>query len=206
VTVAPPSIEELTVQVSREALEAINELAQGLRFHMTETGDHAQSLSLIAEFFAKAEYFDIAEYIGRIALAFYDHADGIKDPIFSRHEKNKGDPTQKWRGRMWAALGFECLLKTKMSQPKAADHIVRKYPELRRLLRGNRQLNTSLRGWHVEFTTNGLTPPRAQLKAFAQTYKRLGLGSQLAKAEYQQRAKDCLSMAKTIAARLPSEP
>ena len=192
--------------VGRKALEAINELAEGLRFHMEETGDYAQSIVLIAEFFGKAEYFDIAEYIGRIALAFYDRADGISDPIFHRHEKNKADPAEKWRGRMWAALGFECLLKTKMTQPKAADHVIRKYPKLRSLLRGRRKLGTSLRGWHVEFVTNGKTPPRSHLKAFGRVYKELGLDGQLTKAEYQQRAKDCLFIANRIAVRLQSEP
>jgi hypothetical protein len=138
----PGSIEEL----ARQGPEDINELAEGLRAHMGDGSDYAQSLHLIAEFFAKRGDFDIAKHIGRIALAFYDRAAGISDPIFNRHEKKKEDPTEKWRGRMWAALGFECLLKTKMSQPKAAKYIATKYPVLKRLLRGKRQLNTSVTG------------------------------------------------------------
>jgi hypothetical protein len=199
---------KLVLQASVLALDDINELAKALRANMRERGDYAQSLQLIAGFFAKGGDNDIALYIGRIASAFYDRADGVSDPILSRQKKKKDDPTYKWIGRKWAALAFECLLKAGMSQPEAAKHIARKHPDLNRLLRGKRELKTSVRGWYEEFMGDGRTPPKAVLESFKRIHKALKLGPshQLAKEEYQRQADDCLVMAKGIAAELPSEP
>ena len=170
---------------------------------MEAKSDPAQALTLIAEFFTNLGAQDVAQYVGRIAVAFYDRAEGVQDPIFSRSKKSKDDPTVKWRGRMWAALGFECLLRLKMSRPAAANHVARKYPKLSGLLRGERNIKTSLVGWYDEFMTKGKTPPAVHLKSFARTYAELKLGDGLSKEEYQHYAKDCFSTAVQIAESIP---
>ena len=130
----------------------------------------------------------------------------------SRREKNKEDSTQKWRGRMWVALGYECLHQAKQSKP--AEYIERHYPQLRQLLRGNRALLTSLRGWHHAFMTGRAPgsqdsrvkgkPPEGALRSFGNIYrKELKLDENLGEQEYRQLAKACLSKAAEIAGTIP---
>jgi hypothetical protein len=200
----PPSVEEVA-QAGHEALAEINKLAHGLRDHMETSRDYGQSFTLIAEFFAECGYLDIAEYIGYAALAFSDTAAGVADPLFSRRVKKlKRDPTQKWRGRMWAVFGFDALVKTKMSQAKAVGHIATNYPELKRLLRGNRNLQTSLPHWHVEFINKGKQPPQTLHKSFSYLYKEaFRLGDIQSPAEYREIARNCLRKAVEIARSIP---
>jgi hypothetical protein len=122
-----PKAEDV-VQAGIEALTELNVLAHNLRNQISRENDAEESLHLIAKFFARCGYLDIAQHLGRIALAFYDRSEGISDPLLSRREKNKEDSTQKWRGRMWAALGYECLHQAKQSKP--AEYTERHYPQL----------------------------------------------------------------------------
>jgi hypothetical protein len=200
-----PSAERMA-QAGREALAEIDELIRGLRAHMREeNGDPAFSLDLIARFFATVAAPDVAEHVGRIALAFYDRALGINDPIFMRGAKNKQDATQKWRGRMWAALGYACLLKAHMSQPKAAEHIDNKY-KLAPLLRGSRNLRTSLPGWYDELMTNGKTPPTGVMRSFRILHEQMLGGGLLTAAAYRDKAKFCLLKAVEIAESVADGP
>jgi hypothetical protein len=208
VTDAPPPSDEDTAQAGLEALAAIVDLLHGLRAHIKAKSDYAQSLHLIAEFLAKVDKdHDVAEHVGRIAMAFYDRADGINDPILARRasDKNKRDPTQKWRGRMWAALGFECLLKAKMSQRKAVEYVRQKYPSVELLLRGKRNLTYSLPRWHVQFMTDA-SPPAGLKSSLRVLYDGYGLGGDLPQAEYNRLAKSFLTKAAEIAESVQTKP
>jgi hypothetical protein len=195
----PPPVEEL-VQVGK-ALKELIELAEGLRFHMAETSDYGQSLALIAEFFANIGYQDIAQYIGRLGLALLDRDRGINDEILTRRGKKlKRDPTQKWRGRMWAALGYECLLKSGMTQPAADRHIDMKYRRLKPLLRGRGNLKTSVRAWHLGFMNQDKMVPQELHRSFRELYAMARLSENLPKDEYRQRGRNFLHKAIEIAA------
>lgn len=87
-------------------------------------------------------------------------------------------------------------------------------PSWRQLLRGNRALLTSLRGWHHAFMTGRAPgsqdsrvkgkPPEGALRSFGNIYrKELKLDENLGEQEYRQLAKACLSKAAEIAGTIP---
>jgi hypothetical protein len=175
VTDAPPPSAEDWVQAGK-ALEAIVNLLHGLRAHIKAKSDPAETLHLIAEFFASVEAPDVAEHVGRIAMAFYDRADGIDDPLLERPKKSKRNATQVVRGRMWTALGFECLQKMDMSKPKAVEHVERSYPAVKRFLkRKGANLAVSLPKWHNDFMNQ--TSPQGHWKSFRTIYDMLELNN-----------------------------
>jgi len=196
---------ETVIQAGVEAIAEMAEIVRALRADIAEKVPHEKSLHSIAEFFASVGAPDVAEHIARIALALYDRAHGVHDPILDRpeEEKNKRDASQVWRGRTQVTLGFECLCKT-MSQPDAVKHIERHYPGVNRLTRwreGN--LATSLPRWHLAFTTKvAKPPPDVHLSSFRFLYKLHGLNS-LPKEEYAGLANSFLSKAVEIAETIP---
>src|SRR5262249_43465697 len=74
----------------------------------------------------------------QLAIALDELSDGVVDPLLSPSMKVKDDPARIWRGRTWAALGMECLLKKGLTRKAASDEAVTKWPGLKHLLHGPR--------------------------------------------------------------------
>jgi hypothetical protein len=146
---------------------------------------------------------DVANQPLELAIALDELSDGIVDPLLSPAVKVKDDPARIWRGRTWAALGMECLLKKGLARKTASQEAVARWPGLKRLLHGSRSdLRSSLLGWHDRFMNAEIKNSGAKV-AFKVAYARIGLNAALSIEDCDQQAKFCFSRAMTFADSLP---
>jgi hypothetical protein len=195
-----PSAEELA-EAGQDFLKIYAELVYGLRNRMA-AGNYAESLTLIAECFGKTGHDDIAQYIRRLALALWDLDYGIGDPLLDfKKDKVTSDPSIVHNGRMWVALGYECLLKAGLSHSKVAKEIAR-HSSLNPLLRGkNASLKTSPKSWHDQLMINEVKNTSVQ-RSFRWVYKALELDGNLPPERCNQLAQQCLNRASEVAEKL----
>jgi len=142
--------------------------------------------------------YDVANQPLQLAIALDELSDGIVDPLLSPSKKVKDDPARIWRGRTWAALGMECLLKKGLTRKAASDEAVTKWPGLKRLLHGPRsELRSSLLSWHDRFMNAEIKNSGAKV-AFKVLYARIGPNA-LSIGDCDQWARRCFSRAMEFA-------
>ena len=143
--------------------------------------------------------YDVANQPLQLAIALDELSDGIVDPLLSPGVKVKDDPARIWRGRTWAALGMECLLKKGLTRKAASDEAVTKWPGLKRLLHGPRsELRSSLLSWHDRFMNAEIKNSGAKV-AFKVAYAQIGLNAALSTGDCDRRAQFCFSRAMKFA-------
>jgi hypothetical protein len=155
------------------------------------------------QYLEKIGAVDVANQPLELAIALDELSDGIVDPLLSPGVKVKDDPARIWRGRTWAALGMECLLKKGLTRITASQEAVARWPGLKRLLHGPRSnLRSSLLSWHDRFMNAEIKNSGAKV-AFKVAYARIGLSAALSIEDCDQWAKFCFSRATTFADSLP---
>ena len=143
--------------------------------------------------------YDVANQPLQLAIALDELSDGIVDPLLSPGVKVKDDPARIWRGRTWAALGMECLLKKGLTRKTATQEAVARWPELKRLLHGPRSgLRSSLLSWHDRFMNAEIKNSGAKV-AFKVAYAQIGLNAALSTGDCDRRAQFCFSRAMKFA-------
>jgi hypothetical protein len=195
-------------QARRKAADYVLSLTRDLVLTLRTVlhSDAPQRLKWIDELWVWGQYlekieagYDVANQPLQLAIALDELGDGIVDPLLSPGVKVKDDPARIWRGRTWAALGMECLLKKGLTRKIASQEAVARWPGLKCLLHGPRSnLRSSLLSWHDRFM-NAEIKNRGAKVAFKVAYNRIGLNVALSIGDCDRRAKFCFSRAMKFA-------
>ena len=97
-----------------------------------------------------------AEQLHVLARAIADLKDSIRSPLLEMAPAEGGrqlDSSNVWTIRAIAAVGLECLNRGGLSLKDAAKEAEDTYKELRRLLRRNSSVASSLMNWRNQLTT-----------------------------------------------------
>jgi hypothetical protein len=175
--------------------ELVLKLQAVVRSDASLRAKYIDTLALVGQYLAKIDAgYDVAKHVTDLAIALSDLDDGIVDPALDPGTKVKGDPSRVWRGRMWAALGMECLLKSGLTREKATQQAVARWPGLNCLLHGSGSgLRSSLLSWRDRFMNGEIRNSSARM-AFKSVYGTLGLVDLVPEA-CDQRAQVCFSRA-----------
>ena len=195
-------------QARRKAADYVLGLTRNLVLTLRTVldSDAPQRLKWIDELWVWGQYlekieagYDVANQPLQLAIALDELSDGIVDPLLSPGVKVKDDPARIWRGRTWAALGMECLLKKGLTRKTATQEAVARWPELKRLLHGPRSgLRSSLLSWHDRFMNAEIKNSGAKV-AFKVAYAQIGLNAALSTGDCDRRAQFCFSRAMKFA-------
>jgi hypothetical protein len=207
---APEGSNEETLRAAtNHVMDVTGELVRSLRGVAGSDDDlrwkYGETLWLVGQYLEKiGAGHDVAGHVVQLAIALCDLEVGIVDPALDPGTKVKGDPSRTWQGRMWVALGMECLLKSRLTREQAAQQAVARWPRLSRLIHGSgSNLPSSLLSWHDRFL-NGEIKNRSVRKAFKKLYGVLGVAD-LAPKECNERARICFHRAIHFADDLSAE-
>jgi hypothetical protein len=177
-----------------------------LKLQTISRSDAAQRSKWFQELWVWGQYlekigagYDVANQPIQLAIALDEISDGIVDPLLSPGVKVKDDPGRIWRGRTWAALGMECLLKKGLTRKTASQEAVARWPGLKPLLHGPRSnLRSSLLSWHDRFMNAEIKHSGAKA-AFKLAYAQIGLNAALSTGDCDRWAQFCFSRAMKFA-------